>query len=245
MSKNLDKEKEIPEEQEDQEQPKNSQKNNIPEEPQLFPNLRKNVLNLDKYIASQSSKNQIGAFGIILNNLRKKSIYKKLLLDIKKDQNNANHQLKREIRNNYLKKLVESNSFYFPKELALDEYKKPNNPKEDKYNKYLKFMEEVAKKEKKNLDLQSNRNSNINSRKESLLDMKRNRTDSIYEEVNKKKKKKKKKSEANEENDENDEENYLEERELSYNDNEEYGQNEDDDSQNYNYSYDGGDDDDY
>ena len=247
-NQNLDEKKEISVEQANQEQSKISDKFKIPEEPQLFPNLRKNVLNLDKYIASQSSKNQIGSFGIILNNLRKKSIYKKLLLDFKKDQNNSNFQLKKEIRNNYLKKLVESNSFYFPKELALDEYKKPNNPKEDKYNKNLKFMEEVAKKEKKNLDLLSNKNSSMNLIKESLLDNKIKRADSIYEEINKKKKKKKKKiSEVNEENEEKEEDNYIEEneREPSYNDNEEYGQNEDHDSQNCNYSFDEGDDDDY
>ena len=234
-SQNLDKKKEIQEEQEQKQQ-------EIPE-PQLFPNLRKNVLNLDKFIDSQSKKNNIGTLGIGLNKLINKSIYKKLLLDIKRDQNNSNYQLRREIRNNYLKKLVETNSFYFPKELALDEYKKPNNPKEYKYNKYLKFMEEIAKNEKKNL--KSNKNCNMNSRKESLLDNKRKRTDSIYEEVNKKKKKKKIISEVNEENDENGEANDLEEseREPSYNDNDDYEQNIDDDSQNYNYSYDEGDDD--
>ena len=233
---------EIAEQQVGQERPRNSDKKKIPKEPQLYPDLRKNVLNLDKFIESQSKK-KLGSFGISLDNLRKKSIYKMLLVDIKKGHNNADY---RGVRNDYLKKLVESNTFYFPKELALDEFKKPNNPKVDKYNKYLNFMEEVAKKDK---NLKTNQNSNKNSRSGSFLENKRKRTESIYEVVNKRKKKKKKKKEVNEEeNDENEEDNYLEEndRDPSYNNNndeEEYGQ--DDDSQNLNYDSDYGGDDDY
>ena len=52
----------------------------------------------------------------------------------------------KEIRNKYLKRLVESNPFYFPKELGLDEYKKPTNSKEYQIKKLLIHLEEVAKK---------------------------------------------------------------------------------------------------
>ena len=214
------------------------------QEPIITPKLRKQVLNLDEYIESQKSITKLGSYSFGLNNLRKNSLYKKLL-NIKKGQYS---QAKKENRNRYLKSLVKSNSFYFPKELALDECKKPNS--KDIFSKNLKLMEEIAQKEKNSLDNKSRKNSNITSwRKESsFLDNKRNRSESIYEEIDKKKSKKKKKKEEKEENVENDEEenNYEENEnddgEISYNDNKDYQEPEnDDDSQNYNYSDDDGD----
>ena len=221
----------------------------IDEDPQIFPHLTKRVLNLDDFINSQQLKNKIGEYGISLNNMKKKSIYKKLLLDpqVKEAQKiaNYNYQEMREIRNKYLKKLVESNPFYFPKELGLDEYKKPINTKEARLNKLLKHLEEQAKKERGN-NINSRKNSSLtilNSRKESmLLENKRKRTESlVIEEVDNKKNKNKVKKEENEE-----EQNVEEENgEASYYEEEEdYGHPDDDDSQNYNYSYGEGNDED-
>lgn len=221
----------------------------IDEDPQIFPHLTKRVLNLDDFINSQQLKNKIGEYGISLNNMKKKSIYKKLLLDpqVKEAQKIANYNFQemREIRNKYLKKLVESNPFYFPKELGLDEYKKPINTKEERLNKLLKHLEEQAKKERGN-NINSRKNSSLtilNSRKESmLLENKRKRTESlVIEEVDNKKNKNKVKKEENEE-----EQNVEEENgEASYYEEEEdYGHPDDDDSQNYNYSYGEGNDED-
>ena len=64
-----------------------------------------------------------------------------------------NPQEIREIRNKYLNKLVEINPLYLPKELNLDEYKKPVNTKEERLNIFylLQYLEEQAKKER-NID---------------------------------------------------------------------------------------------
>ena len=217
----------------------------IVEDPQIFPHLTKRVLNLDDFIISQKGKNNLGEYGISLNTMKKKSIYKKLLLspDIKGNQtiNNYNPQEMREIRNKYLKKLVESNPFYFPKELSSEEYKKPTSSKEDRLNKLLKHLEEQAKKEKVYNDSRKNSSIlNINSRKESLLlENKRKRTESNVEEIdNKKNKAKVKKEENGEEQEPNPEE---ENGEVSYYEegegDDDYAHPDDEDSQNYNYSY--------
>ena len=227
----------------------------IIEEPQLYPHLTKRILNLDDFIISQKSKNNLGEYGILLNNLRKKSIYKKLLLSPEKSKEyqmrtGHNPQEIREIRNKYLKKLVESNPFYFPKELSLDEYKKPVNTKEERLNKLLQHLEEQAKKER-NID-NSRKNSSIlylNSRKESiLLENKRKRTESVNEVIEEVENKKNKNKIKKDENGEEQEQNNLEEEngEASFyeeNENEDYAHPDDDDSQNYNYSYGDGNDD--
>ena len=212
----------------------------IEEPPQVFPKLTKQIQNLDDLIASKPSINKLGSYGISLDKIKKKSIYKRLL-GLNKGRN-LNYQLMKETRNKYLKKLVESNSFFFPKELGLDEYKKPINSKEDKYAQFLKHLEEISKKDKKGKN--SNSNNNLASRKESFLDNKRKRTDSINEEKeNKKKKKKKEKEKYKEVNEENGEEQFEDnEGEASYN-NENYAMPDEDDSQNYNYSEGGGNDD--
>ena len=224
------------------------QKKRLIEEPIIFPPLTKRVLNLDDFINSQKLKNKLGEYGISLNEMRAKSIYKKLLLNPKlKDTQtitNYNPQEMKDIRNKYLKKLVESNPFYFPRELGLEEYKKPVNTKEERLNKLMKRLEEQAKKERGNNE--SRKNSSvlyINSRKESLLENKRKRTESVIEEIDNKKNKKEKK----EEKEENEEEKNVEEEngEVSYYEEEEdYANPDDDDSQNYNYSYGEGNDED-
>ncbi len=206
----------------------------IEEEPETFPRLTKRVLDFDDYISTQPSIKKLGEYAILLNTQKNKSIYKKLLS--KDPQSTLTFQEIKKIRNKYLKKLVESNSFYFPKELGLDEYKKPINTKEEKHNKLLKSMEEIARKEKNNKRSMKNNSFNtIESRKESFLENKRNRTESI--EIEQKKRKNK----------ENGEESYGNEgdgwEEASYVEEENYHHPDDDDSQNYNYSYDEGGDD--
>ena len=159
----------------------------IEESPEIFPSLTKRVLNLDDLISTDQFAQKLGTYAIFLNNLKKKSVYKKLLSDTK----HKDFQNMREIRNKYLKRLVESNPFYFPKELGLDEYKKSTISKEDKINNLIKHLEEIAKKEKLGNDVASRKttsNNLIQSRKESLLDNKRKRTESIYEEIDNKKK---------------------------------------------------------
>ena len=225
------------------------QRKGLIEEPLIFPHLTKRVFNLDDFINTQKSKNKLGEFAISLNQMKTKSIYKKLLLDPKLKEfqslTNYNPQEMREIRNKYLKKLVESNPFYFPKELGLEEYKKPVNTKEERLNKLLKHLEEQAKKERVN-NIDSRKNSSVlymNSRKESLLENKRKRTESVIEEIDNKKNKKEKK----EEKEENEEEKNIEEEngEVSYYEEEEdFANPDDDDSQNYNYSYGEGNDED-
>ena len=223
-------------------------------EPEAIPPLTKSFYDLDDLISTDSYANKLGTYAIFLNDLKAKSIYKKLMSDGKNKEspNNISRQNMREIRNKYLKKLVESNPLYFPKELGLNKYKKPFISKEEKFNKILKRLEEDAKKAKANSDLKSRKNSSnlMASRKESFLDNKRKRTDTISEENDNAKKKKGKEAEENDEERNNDEEwnNDDEEGnngEASYNEEEEYANQEDDDSQNHNYSLGGGDDDDY
>jgi hypothetical protein len=226
--------------------PKRKYKLDVPED---FPKLSKQISNLDDFISRLPYAKNLGTQATVLNNLKKNSIYKNLLPDEKsKDfHHNLNSQELKDIRNSYFKKLVISNPFYFPKELGLDEYKKPNK-KAEKLNKILQHFEEIAKKEKLSLDLNSRKNSSVNnlaSRKESLLENKRNRYDSINEEQDKKKKKLKGKENVEEEY--SIEENSIEGNygEDDYNEVEDYGHPDDEDSQNYNYSEDGGNDDDY
>ena len=210
----------------------------IEDPPETFLELTKRVLNLDDYISTQPSIKKLGEYAIFLNNQKKKSIYKKLLS--KDSKSKISFQEMKEIRNKYLKKLVESNSFYFPKELGLDEYKKPTNSKEEKIKQILEHLEEIAKKERNNIE-RSRKNSSTNlmaSRKESILENKRNRSESL--EIEQKKVKKLEENEENEENGENGEEaNGMEENdgEASYAEEENYAHPDDDDSQNYNYSY--------
>ena len=224
------------------------QRKRIIDEPIIFPHLSKRVLNLDDFINSQKLKNKLWEYSQSLNNMRAKSIYKKLLLDpqVKETQKiaNYNYQEMREIRNKYLKKLVESNPLYFPNELGLGEIKKQTITKEERLNKLLKHLEEQAKKEKGN-DSRKNSLLLMNSRKESiLLENKRKRNESVYEEIDNKKnkKEKKEKKEENEEEkniqEENGEVSYYEEHEEDYN------HPDDDDSQNYNYSFGEGNDED-
>ena len=49
------------------------------EEPIIYPELKKQALNLDDYIMSQPSIRKLGSYAFELNHLRKKSIYKQLL----------------------------------------------------------------------------------------------------------------------------------------------------------------------
>lgn len=208
--------------------------------PQVYPQLRKQLKNLEDYINSEPSIKNLGEYSFLLRDLTNNSIYKKLLLDkkVKDSQNNNNSQEFKQIRNKYLKKLVESNINYFPKELGLDEYQKPVIKIESKFS-------NISLDLNKNLVEKSRKESNlITSRKDSLLDNKRKRTESVTEEILKNNKYKKEHNDNVEEVGNADEEDNENGGEPSYiNEEDEIDQPDDDDSQNYNYSYDGGNDD--
>lgn len=228
----------------------------IQEAPVIFPPLKKPILKLDDVINLKSSIDEIGQYAILLNKKFNKSIYKKLLIDHKnKDLFNSNlsYQDIKDIRNKYLKKLVESNPYYFPKELSLDEYKKRTISKEEKLNEISKSLEESAKREKINLSINSkNNSSNLNaSRRESFLEEKRKRTESVdYQEIMKKNDKNN--SDNLYENEEKQKDNNESQKIINIEENEDDNEyenenyangNEEDDSQNLNYS-EGGDGDD-
>ncbi len=211
------------------------------ESPEPIPKLTKQSLNIDEFVSADPFAQKLGTYSIILDNIKQKSIYKKLLSDgkNKENQNNISPQYMREIRNKYLKRLVESNPSYFPKELGLDEYKMSRGAKEEKKKNFIKFYKELAKKlkeqkEKGNNESNSRKNStNLQlSRKESLLENKRKRTNSMNDENDNKKDKE---DEENGEEYNNFDENEEHNGEASYEE-DDYPRGDDDDSQNYNYS---------
>lgn len=159
--------------------------------PILFPPLSKKIFNLDKHLKDKTTMKLIGEYSIHLRNQQEKSIYKKLLIDNKnKDSLNAFTPKEiKEIRSKYLKKLVESNPFFFPRELGQDEYKKPSISKEEKLKKIMKGLEHIANKEKYNLDLSSRRESNFlnMSRKDSEFEDMRKRKESMENDIGKEK----------------------------------------------------------
>ena len=119
-----------------------------PDEPITFPDLVKNLKPLDQDSMSKNIKKDIGKYSINLMNLSQLSLYKKLFNKFgNKDLNFRSTELKN-IRNSYLKRLVESNPDNFPIELLLDEYKEIELSKEDKVNNILEKLKEASKNEK-------------------------------------------------------------------------------------------------
>lgn len=154
--------------------------------PVLFPQLSKKLLNLDRNLKDKTKVQLIGDYTSYLQNQQNKSIYKKLLSDNKNKDSLGNLSYKeiKEIRNKYLRKLVESNPFFFPKELSQNEYKRPLFSKEDRVKKLMKGIEELAKKEKMNLDISRKESTFLNlSRKESIFDDYKKRKESIGDDI--------------------------------------------------------------
>ncbi len=214
---------------------------NQPEEPITFPELVKKLRPLDQDSISKNIKKDIGKYSITLMNLSQVSIYKKLFNKFGNLDLNFRSQELKNIRNTYLKKLVESNPDNFPIELSLDEYKEMELSKEDKVNNILEKLKEASKNEKIKPQKEINKQLNKNIRKESI--------DEKIEKKNKKQENKgNKKEEKNnpyqdspnnfneDDNSDNKEQSYEE-----YEDEEKYINDNEDDSQNNNM----GDDDDY
>ena len=198
-----------------------------PEIPITFPNLTKNLKLLDSDSLSKNIGKDIGKYSISLINLSSLSIYKKLYNKFgNKDLNFGNQELKN-IRNVYLKRLVESNPDNFPIELSLDEYKEFEISKDQKVNNILEKLIEASKNEKVKPQIDINKKEKNKNKKE----------------VNDNKNQKQDDKNDNQENDNNNyqdsKNNYNEDENSEYNEQSYEGEsyindNEDDDSQNKN-----------
>ena len=198
-----------------------------PEIPITFPNLTKNLKLLDSDSLSKNIGKDIGKYSISLINSSSSSIYKKLYNKFgNKDLNFGNQELKN-IRNVYLKRLVESNPDNFPIELSLDEYKEFELSKDQKVNNILEKLIEASKNEKVKPQIAINKKEKNKNKKE----------------VNDNKNQKQDDKNDNQENDNNNyqdsKNNYNEDENSEYNEQSYEGEsyindNEDDDSQNRN-----------
>ena len=200
-----------------------------PEIPITFPNLTKNLKLLDSDSLSKNIGKDIGKYSISLINLSSLSIYKKLYNKFgNKDLNFGNQELKN-IRNVYLKRLVESNPDNFPIELSLDEYKEFEISKDQKVNNILEKLIEASKNEKVKPQIEINKQKNKNKNKKEVNDNKNKKEDDKNE------------NQENENNNYQDSKNnYNEDENSEYNNEQSYegesyiNDSEDDDSQNKN-----------
>ncbi len=115
-------------------------------EPVLYPPLKKNIEALS---VNEEKSEDLGYITLNFLKLRDTSIYKLLY---NKGTASIDFLENKEIRNEYLKKIVESNSDYFPKELLLDKFKKrPDLSFEEKLKTKisLKGSEKISKKKEK------------------------------------------------------------------------------------------------
>ena len=200
-----------------------------PEIPITFPNLTKNLKLLDSDSLSKNIGKDIGKYSISLINLSSLSIYKKLYNKFgNKDLNFGNQELKN-IRNVYLKRLVESNPDNFPIELSLDEYKEFEISKDQKVNNIIQKLIEASKNEKVKPQIEINKQKNKNKNKKEINDNKNKKEDDKNE------------NQENENNNYQDSKNnYNEDENSEYNNEQSYegesyiNDNEDDDSQNKN-----------
>ena len=201
-----------------------------PEIPITFPNLTKNLKLLDSDSLSKNIGKDIGKYSISLINLSSSSIYKKLYNKFgNKDLNFGNQELKN-IRNVYLKRLVESNPDNFPIELSLDQYKEFEISKDQKVNNIIQKLIEASKNEKLKPQIEKNKQSKNKNKNE------------IYDNKNKNKKQEDKNENQENENNNNQDSknNYNDDENSEYNNEQSYegesyiNDNEDDDSQNRN-----------
>ena len=200
-----------------------------PEIPITFPNLTKNLKLLDSDSLSKNIGKDIGKYSISLINLSSLSIYKKLYNKFgNKDLNFGNQELKN-IRNVYLKRLVESNPDNFPIELSLDQYKEFEISKDQKVNNIIQKLIEASKNEKLKPQIEKNKQSKNKNKNE------------IYDNKNENKKQDKNENQENENNNNQDSKNnYNDDENSEYNNEQSYegesyiNDNEDDDSQNRN-----------
>ena len=132
------------------------------------------MLNQDPISKAQTK--ELGKYSISLLSSLSLSIYKKLFArNVNKDVL-FNYQDIKNIRNLYLKRLVESNQENFPYELSQDEYKVVELTKDEKIKVMMERLREIAKNDKgksnHNNSLEVSRKSSVN-RKESLDETKK------------------------------------------------------------------------
>lgn len=135
--------------------------------PVIYPELSKKITLMNQDTISKSESKEIGKNAISLLNSLQLSIYKKLFTRSNKDFS-FNFQDIKNIRNIYLKKLVESNLDNFPSELMLDEYKPPEITKEDKVTALLNRLKEEIKLESRKKNPEVSRKSSVNIQRENL-----------------------------------------------------------------------------
>lgn len=146
------------------------------ETPVIYPDLKRpiNLLNQDSISKAQSK--EIGKYSISLLSSLSLSIYKKLFAKNVNKDTFFNYQDIKNIRNLYLKRLVESNQDNFPYELSQDEYKVVEISKDEKIRAVIDKMKMAGKNEKIRRDYANNldisRRSSTN-RKESLDETKK------------------------------------------------------------------------
>lgn len=146
------------------------------ETPDTFPNLKRPIAMLNQDPISKAQTKELGKYSISLLSSLSLSIYKKLFArNVNKDVL-FNYQDIKNIRNLYLKRLVESNQENFPYELSQDEYRVVELTKDEKIKVMMDRLREIAKNDKgksnHNNSLEVSRKSSVN-RKESLDETKK------------------------------------------------------------------------
>ena len=146
------------------------------ETPDTFPSLKRPIAMLNQDPISKAQTKELGKYSISLLSSLSLSIYKKLFArNVNKDVL-FNYQDIKNIRNLYLKRLVESNQENFPYELSQDEYKVVEQTKDEKIKVMMERLREIAKNDKgksnHNNSLEVSRKSSVN-RKESLDETKK------------------------------------------------------------------------
>ena len=146
------------------------------ETPDIFPSLKRPIAMLNQDPISKAQTKELGKYSISLLSSLSLSIYKKLFArNVNKDVL-FNYQDIKNIRNLYLKRLVESNQENFPYELSQDEYKVVELTKDEKIKVMMERLREIAKNDKgksnHNNSLEVSRKSSVN-RKESLDETKK------------------------------------------------------------------------
>lgn len=146
------------------------------ETPDTFPNLKRPIAMLNQDPISKAQTKELGKYSISLLSSLSLSIYKKLFArNVNKDVL-FNYQDIKNIRNLYLKRLVESNQENFPYELSQDEYRVVELTKDEKIKVMMERLREIAKNDKgksnHNNSLEVSRKSSVN-RKESLDETKK------------------------------------------------------------------------
>ena len=132
-------------------------------EPILYPPLRQNIANLD---VDEDKFNDIGILTLRLLRQNEMSVYKLLYNRETNTEFLTSNNTNKSVRSDYLKKIVEANEVYFPRELQEEKYKRRDDLTfDEKLKSKIQFKESKTKKEKGNKDLNKKANT---ERKESI-----------------------------------------------------------------------------